>query len=402
MFQRYNYRNRTGQSAKMQPYETRFARMFGPDYYAFGFWKARVALYAILKSLNLKQNDEVILPGYTCVVVPNSVRYAGAKPIYADISSGNYNISPMSVEKRITSRTRVLIAQHTYGIPADMDSLRAIAEQRDLVLVEDCAHVLLGSTQHGKLLGSLSHAAFFSFQWSKPYTTGLGGMAVTRDPELAHNLEQIQGEFQPAAPSKKLQLQFQYSLFRRFFKPKFYWRSQEILNRLSRLGLFVGSSNARELTGEIPADFTWKMSSFQYRLGLQEIPRIQENSAHRENLTRYYLASLRRHNWPTDERLGSNGVRLLRLPLAVKRKSSLLDEARRARIEIGSWFESPLHPLRLAEHKAIYYVPGSCPVAESTARHVINLPLHRRVNHDEAEKVIGFVLSHTSPAAIVN
>lgn len=384
----------------MQAYEARFANIFGRDYYAFGFWKARVALYAILKSLDLQRDDEVILPGYTCVVVPNSVRYVGAKPIYADISSRDYNISPISVEKRITTRTRVVIAQHTYGIPADMDSLRTITEQQKLVLVEDCAHVLLGSIHREQLLGSLSHAAFFSFQWSKPYTTGLGGMAVTRDPELAENLERIQSEFQSPPTSKKLQLQFQYNLFRRFFRPKFYWWSQEVLNRLSKLGLFVGSSNMRELTGERPADFTWKMSSFQYQAGLQEIAKIQENSAHRENLTRYYLASLRRHSWPTDEGLGSNGVRLLRLPLAVKRKTSLLDAARRAGIEIGSWFESPLHPLRLAEHKAIHYLPGSCPVAESAARHVINLPLHRRVNHDDAEKIIRFVLSHTSPASV--
>ena len=384
----------------MQPYEARFANIFGRDYYAFAFWKARVALYAILKALHLNQDHEVILPGYTCVVVPNSVRYVGAKPIYADISSQNYNISPISVEKRITARTRVVIAQHTYGIPADMDSLRTITEQQKLVLVEDCAHVLLGSIHRGQLLGSLSHAAFFSFQWSKPYTTGLGGMAVTRDPELAENLERIQSEFQSPPTSKRLQLQFQYNLFRRFFRPKFYWWSQEVLNQLSKLGLFVGSSNMRELTGERPADFTWKMSSFQYQAGLQEIAKIQENSAHRENLTRYYLASLRRHSWPTDERLGSNGVRLLRLPLAVKRKTSLLDAARRAGIEIGSWFESPLHPLRLAEHKAIHYLPGSCPVAESAARHVINLPLHRRVNHDDAEKIIRFVLSHTSPASV--
>src|SRR4029077_7062808 len=119
----------------MQPYETRFARTFGRDYYAFGFWKARVALYAILKSLDLRQKDEVILPGYTCVVVPNSVRYAGATPVYADIAPGNYNIDPVSVEKRITSRTRIVMAQHTYGIPADMDSLRAVAEQHGLTLI---------------------------------------------------------------------------------------------------------------------------------------------------------------------------------------------------------------------------------------------------------------------------
>lgn len=382
----------------MQPYETRFAQIFGPGYYAFGFWKARVALYAILKSLDLSNKDEVILPGYTCVVVPNAIRYTGARPIYADITLKDYNLDPKSVRERIASNTRVLLVQHTYGIPADMDSLRAIADQYGLDLIEDCAHVLLGSTYKGKLLGSWSKAAFFSFQWSKPYTTGLGGMAVTRDPEMAERLKQIQGEFQQPPSSKTFQLQLQYGLFRRFFRPKFYWWSQEALRKLSNLGLFVGSSNPREFTGEKPADFSWKMASFQHRAGLQQLTKLQENSAHRENLTKYYLASLRRHDWPIDEHLGSNGMRLLRLPLAVNRKTYVLDEARRAGIEIGNWFDTPLHPLPLTQHKTINYVLGSCPVAESAARHVINLPLHSRVSYNEADQIICFLISHSSPA----
>jgi perosamine synthetase len=381
----------------MQPYETRFAGVFGPDFYAFGFWKARVALYAILQALHLKVADEVVVPGYTCVVVPNSVRYVGAKPIYADITPGKFNVDPDSVAKRITYHTRVIIAQHTYGIPAEMDSLRAIAQQRGLVLVEDCAHVLLGSTYKENLLGSLGQAAFFSFQWSKPYTTGLGGMAVTRDPELAGRLRQIQHQCQLPPLSKDLQLQFQYALFRRFFKPTLYWWSQNALRMLSRIGLFVGSSNLQELTGPKPDDFGWKMSSFQNRVGLEQLGQLEENSAHRENLTKYYLDSLCRLSWPVDECADFADMTLLRLPLAVANKSEVLDEARKAGVEIGSWFESPLHPLTLDQHDAIEYKLGSCPVAESAAQHVVNLPLHSRVSGDEAEKIMRFIASRAAP-----
>jgi len=378
--------------------------MFGPDYFAFGFWKARVALYAILQGLELKDNDEVILPGYTCVVVPNSVRYVGAKPVYADISAANYNIDPKSVERKSTKRTRVLIAQHTYGLPADMNSLRCIAQQQGLFLIEDCAHVLLHSTQSGKALGSFGDAAFFSFQWSKPYTTGLGGMAVTRNIDLANKLASIQKTFQNPSRSKNLQLQVQYSLFRRFFKPQLYWKSQGLLNKLSRLGLFVGSSNAKELTGGRPADFTWKMSPFQHRAGLREMGKIQENSTHREKLTAYYMNALQRHSWPTIETdgLNLNGFRLLRVPVAVKGKGSLLSEAKRSGIEIGSWFESPLHPLRLREHRGLNYELGSCPVAESAAKHTVNLPLHARVDTNAAEKIMSFILAKASPADLSN
>ena len=383
----------------MQPYEVHFARLFGNDYYAFGFWKARVALYAILKALTLRPGDEVISPAYTCVVVPNSIRYTGATPVYADIAPGNYNVDPMSVERKITPRTRIVLAQHTYGIPADVETLQAVTEPRGLILIEDCAHVLLGSTYRGKPMGSLGRAAFFSSQWSKPYTTGLGGMALTRDPELARRLKEIQSEIQPPPRSKVLQLRLQYGLFRRFFRPQLYWRSQAFLHKLSRLGLFVGSSNLTELSGEKPTDFDWNMSAFQYRAGLAQLIKLEENSAHRKNLTRYYLASLRDRHWPI-ENLPSDGATLLRVPVAVQRKDELLDQARSAGIELGSWFETPLHPLPLAQHTAINYMPGDCPVAESAARHVVNLPLHERVKHDDAEQVIQFILSHASPHAL--
>src|SRR6266513_299168 len=107
----------------MQSYDKRFAEIFGPDAYAFSFWKGRAALYAVLQALKLHQSDEVILPGYTCVVVANAIRHAGAKPVYADIAPGRYNMDPTSVKKRLSANTRALVVQHTYGIPADIRPL---------------------------------------------------------------------------------------------------------------------------------------------------------------------------------------------------------------------------------------------------------------------------------------
>lgn len=78
-------------------YEAAFARLIAPDARAFAFWKGRVALYAILKALGIGPGDEVILPAFTCVVVPNAIRFTGAKPVYADIAPGGYNIDPQCV-----------------------------------------------------------------------------------------------------------------------------------------------------------------------------------------------------------------------------------------------------------------------------------------------------------------
>jgi perosamine synthetase len=381
----------------MQPYEKRFAEIFGPDSYAFSFWKGRAALYAILQALELRQGDEVILPGYTCVAVANAIRYAGAKPVYADIAPGHYNLDPASVKKRLTAKTRAVIVQHTYGIPADIGSLQAIAEQHRLELIEDCAHVLPGSKYQGKLLGSFGKASFFSSQWSKPYTTGLGGVAVTRDRELGERLKAIHARCHKPALLKYAQLQIQYALYRKFFQPKLYWFSQKSLRALSQFGMFVGSSSAKELTGKMPSDLCWRMGAFQQRAGLAHLDGLQANAAHRQTLAKYYSQIFAGEGWQTSEGGNCNDAALLRFPLEVPNKTELLRESSRAGVELGSWFETPLHPIALAEHPLIDYRLGSCPVAESTANRVINLPLHERVTPTDAAKITDFVLSHASP-----
>jgi dTDP-4-amino-4,6-dideoxygalactose transaminase len=377
----------------MHPYEARFAAMFGEGFHAFAFWKGRIALYAILKALDLTEHDDVLLPGYTCVVVPNAVRYTGATAIYADIASDGYNLDPVSVEQRITPRTRALIVQHTYGIPADIGALSALARKHRLSMVEDCAHVLPGSRYRGRLLGAYGRAAFFSFQWSKPYTSGLGGMVITQDQGLAERLQDIQKSFVDPPRLEVLKLQLQYALYQRLFRPRLYWLSRRALHLLSAVGVLVGSSSSAELTGKTPADLRWRMSEFQEGEGCSHLLRLEDNEAHRRHLTQFYSDVLREHRWPAGHGLDAESPTLLRYPLLVANKAILLEMARRAGIELGSWFETPLHPLPLSDHHLAAYQIGSCPVAESTAAGVVNLPLHSRVTRSEAEKIVVFILA---------
>ncbi|HOL32773.1 MAG TPA: DegT/DnrJ/EryC1/StrS family aminotransferase, partial [Anaerohalosphaeraceae bacterium] len=158
--------------------------------YAFSFWKARVALYAILRGLNIGDGDEVILPGYTCVMDVNPIKYVGAKPVYADIEPNTFNMVPDFVEEKITLRTKLIIAQHTYGYPCDMERILQIAQKHAIPVIEDCC-LALGSRYKGQLVGTFGRAAYFSFQWNKPFTTGLGGMAITNDSGLAQKIERL-------------------------------------------------------------------------------------------------------------------------------------------------------------------------------------------------------------------
>ena len=281
--------------------------------------------------------------------------------------------------------------QHSFGLPAAADRLREIARARGLRIIEDCAHAL-GGTLGGRTLGTLGDASFFSFQWSKPYTTGLGGMAVTQDPELAARLRDHQSRCSPPPLTARAQLFAQYQAYVRLFSPKLEWRAQGILRAVSRLGLFVGSSSAGELKGEAPTDHTWLdggVPAVDGRAPDRHPPRAgcaraRAGPAIRVAPRRGRLADPRAHG----------GVASPAIPVARRDKRALLDSARDERIELGSWFETPLHPVPMEQHAAFGYVLGDCPNAERAAERIVNLPLHARVAPDEADRIARFVVRH--------
>src|SRR5207248_6324325 len=108
----------------------------------------------------------------------NAIRYTGAKPVYVDCQLNTYNMDLKEAEQRITSRTRALVLQHTFGIPVDLDAALDLTRRYKLDLIEDCVHAL-GATYDGRQVGSFGRAAFFSTEETKTISTTMGGMAVT-------------------------------------------------------------------------------------------------------------------------------------------------------------------------------------------------------------------------------
>jgi len=375
-------------------YESAFAKWFGADR-AFGFWKGRVALYAILRAMGVAEGDEVILPGYTCVMDVNPIKYLGAKPVYVDIEPDTFNINAELLPDKVTSKTKVIIAQHTYGYPCDMDAIMNIADRNGTAVIEDCC-LSFGSKYRGKTVGTFGKAAYYSFQWNKPFTTGLGGMALVNDTELAEKIESLCAH-QSQKPSKKdvLMLAAQLAIYRISVYPKTTALAQTIFRYLTKRGIVVGSSSSTEFEPVMADDFFKRGSRLQAGSGLRQLRKIEQNITHRKQMAHLYDELLQQKGWQ-GRQYDKSAMQpvMVRYPVRIMEKNEALAKAAMAGIELGSWFECPLHPIE-TPLEAYDYEIGMCPEAEKASNEVINLPLHPRAGEKTAKRTVDFITSFT-------
>lgn len=375
-------------------YERAFAELFKAEG-AFAFWKGRVALYALLKALGISSGDEVVLPGYTCVMDVNPIKYLGAKPVYVDIEPRTFNMDVAQLPDKVTERTKAIIAQHTYGYPCDMDSVLDIANRKGIQVVEDCC-LAIGSEYKGKIAGTFGRAAYFSFQWNKPFTTGLGGMVVTNESDLAEKIKAL-CENELCEPGRKevFMLATQLAVYRMFIYPRTTALAQSLFRFLTKKGFVVGSSSWCEFGPVMEKDFFKGMSSMQARAGIRQLRKLQRNIEHRKQIAQLYDVLLAQKGWKAREyNQDEIDPVMVRYPVRIKEKNKALEEAAGAGIELGSWFECPLHPIE-TPLRAYDYEPGICPEAEKAAKEVVNLPVHPRVSEETAKKTVDFITSFT-------
>ncbi|MCS6943766.1 MAG: DegT/DnrJ/EryC1/StrS family aminotransferase [Geminocystis sp.] len=357
----------------------------------FHFFKGRVALYAILKAMGIGEGDEVILPGFTCIVVPNAIVYLGAKPVYVDINPDTYNIDVSKIEGKITEKTKAIIAQHTFGIPAEMDKILGLAKKYNLYVVEDSCHAM-GSRYKAQEAGTFGDAAFFSSQWSKPVTTGLGGWAVVNNAAIKEKLGKIYPEFTNPSPMEVFLLRTQYLLYEKILTPSLFWFAQSLYRKLYESGIIKGSSSPEELSCKMPPDYKRKMSRWQRGLLNKKLANIQELIEHRRQIAKIYEEELEKAGIKTVELPDCYDTVFLRYPLVVKNNKKIIRLAKEKGIEIGDWFVSPVHPLmNPLEWKNSGYNPGECPIAEDICRHIINLPTHAKITQNGARKIVQLI-----------
>lgn len=178
------------QGEEVQKFEEEYAAYCGVKY-CVGCGNGLDALFLPLKAYGIGEGDEVIVPSNTFIATALAVSYTGATPVFVEPKINTFNINPEEIEKKITNKTKAIMAVHLYGQPAEMEQILEIAKKYDLKVIEDSAQAH-GATYKGKRTGSLADAAGFSFYPGKNLgALGDAGAMVTNDKELADKVRAL-------------------------------------------------------------------------------------------------------------------------------------------------------------------------------------------------------------------
>ncbi|MCK5123263.1 MAG: DegT/DnrJ/EryC1/StrS family aminotransferase [Candidatus Pacebacteria bacterium] len=355
--------------------------------WAVSFENGRSGLYAILKCLGIKDYDEIILQAFTTVALSNAIKWCGAKPIYVDIKKETYNINPEKIEEKITSKTKAIIVQHTFGNPCEMDKIMEIARKHNLDVIEDCAHSL-GAEYQNKKLGTIGDVAFFSFGRDKIISAVAGGMVVTNNNKLGEKIKEFKNQmpyqkkslivrqlFQPIVAYKSLKLYYFFNL------------GKVIMYSAVKFKIITKAYSKEERKNKRPENFPAKMPNALAEIALHQMKLIDKFNKHRIEIARLYRNLLERGNITLPKPTTHSKNIFLWFTILVENKKELIKKARKDHLLLGDWFPQAIGPIEVNLEKCDYQ-KGSCPIAEEVSSRCVNLPTHFRMDKGDVERIV--------------
>lgn len=350
----------------VKEYEENFARWNGSKY-AFAFMGGRVALSACIYAMNLKPHDEVILPGYTCVVVPNAFHFAGIKTIYSDIELDTYGLDASLIEEKITPNTKAILLHHLYGLVCrDYEKIIRICQRQGLYVIEDCAQST-GALFKDRKVGNLGDLAIYSTEQSKVFTTIQGGIASTNNDFLAERIKEYYD--QANYPDAELIDNQLHNVIINYYSckdPQRWWKSELIRNLYE--DKIIISTTKKEEHGIKPDYYGTKMPSPIAAIGLNQLKKIENYSEKRRRTAKRWDCWCERNGYKKPLVVTGSTPIYLRYPVMVEpeKKQNRSWALKDLGVKLGVWFISNIHPVD-------WPVKG-CPNADKAVKQCVNFP----------------------------
>jgi perosamine synthetase len=370
-------------------------KFYFPQGEIFFFNSARSALSFLLHGLNgfetdytdkdnsrrsaldpYKSVNEVITQAFSCLVVPNAIKFAGYKPIYVDIDE-TYNLDIEDLKRKINERTRVIIIQNTFGIPAKINEILEIAHQNKILVIENLTHSL-GAKYKGKYLGNFGDFALLSFNRNKVISSIIGGALVINNKNF---LEKIKNNYEllPELSQKEIQKIIFTGKVLYQAKKNYNFLTKIYLKFLRKSGKILDMVSSIEKQGKKPENYLFKFPEILFPLLLNQLKKLENFNEKRKEIAKIYL-----EKFP----LNFEGESIfLRFPILIKNRDFILEKFKKENIYLGDWYKCVLDPC--SDLKIFDYKIGSCPKAEEITKKIINLPT--LIDKEKAEYIINLI-----------
>ncbi|MFI5240337.1 MAG: DegT/DnrJ/EryC1/StrS family aminotransferase [Candidatus Saccharimonadia bacterium] len=369
-----------------------FAKNFTPHQW-FLTVNGRTALYLLLESLNLESGSEVLVQSFTCVTAVNPIIWAGLTPIFVDIDTKTLSAATQSLSERVSAKTRVIVLQHSFGIPGASKAVKEIAAKHNLIIVEDCAHSL-GVHDQANPLGTMGDAAIFSFGIEKSLQSKFGGALLVSSPDLVKNIETMYRKL-PELSRTQTFLWLLYPPLRQLIRKSPDWLGRILRRILELSGILKAAISRSELRGKYPKGTPSTMPGVAATIILESLKTLDSTLAHRQELTKFYgewLANNHHLVLP-----GPANLPLLKYPIiceSEKLRSLIVAALKSKDIYVTDWYRPALYPAD-TNFEAIGYNPASCPQAESIAERILNLPTGPEIDLSHAT-IAANVINHAT------
>jgi dTDP-4-amino-4,6-dideoxygalactose transaminase len=340
---------------KVEEFEAAFAEFTGTKH-AFAVANGTAALHLALLAAGCAPGDEVVLPSLNFVAAANAIGHTGATPVFCDISGpDDLNLDPADLEAAVTPSTKAVLLLHYGGYPCDVAAVRAFADERGLIVIEDAAHAP-GASWHGKPCGSLGRVGCFSFFSNKNLPVGEGGMIVTDDDDLAASLR----------------------LLRSHGMTTLTWERHR------------GHAASYDV---VARGFNYRLDELRAAIGLHQLQRLPKENARRREVARRYRDRLHRvkgismpFGEPDDGSTSSYHLAVALLPAGRR------DDVRAALAERRIQTSVHYPPIHLFSYYAELGSKRALPQTETVAERVVTLPLYGHMTDEQVELVIDAVL----------
>ncbi len=306
---------------------------------AIGVASGTDALHIALRALDVGQGDEVIVPSFTFFASAGAVALAGATPVFADINPYTFNIDINELEKRITPKTKAIIAVHLYGQPADMSPILEIASKYNLYVVEDCAQAM-GAVYKGKKIGSIGDIGCFSFFPTKNLGAyGDGGMITTNSPYLAERITALRNHGG---------------------KVRYYHEEVGTNSRLDEV-------QAAILRVKMPYIDKWNSKrrevAYKYNELLKDVEGIQTPVEMKDTYCVYHQYTIK-----------------------TEQRDNVHETLKQREISTMIYYPVPIHLQNAFKH--LGYEEGSLPVTEAVTKKVLSLPMYPELSVEQQIRVV--------------